>query len=162
MFSLNKKDWLFSGITGAILIGMIASNIYLMIILLSMRTLQILIYGIILMIILFIINNYHYRNILERDIKQTSWIKNNILFWMMTDLHTIIIISRYIIPSEKQGGILPEALFLLNLLLIYPVYKSHQLTFYLKHQFIINFTLYLFTYIIISFSFIQVVIQTMQ
>jgi hypothetical protein len=43
---MSKKDWIFSGIASIILIGMIASNIWLIILGLSLRIVEIVIYSI--------------------------------------------------------------------------------------------------------------------
>jgi hypothetical protein len=80
----------------------------------------------------------------------------------MTDLHFIVVIARYILPNVRQGGLLPELLILIHIVLIFIVIISDRYTFYRKHELRLNFLLHAIVYGFITYSFIQLVIQTMQ
>ncbi len=159
---MRKEDWLFSGIASLILLGMIASNILLMTFFLSQKTLLIVLYILGIILILFWMTYYRARELKNLPVFETNWITNNLLFWVMTDFHTIIIISRYLFPNERQGGLLPELFFLIHLCFILVVLLSRKLNFRQKHQLEFNFLLHVIIYGLISYSFIQFVIQTMQ
>jgi hypothetical protein len=159
---MRKKDWIFSGVSLFILICMIASNIWLIILFLSMKISQIILYVTSILVVLVIMTYYHVRDKRTGHIEKQSWIINHLLFWLMTDLHTLIILARYILPNERQGGLLPELFFLAHLLLIFPVLFSERSTFYQKHELAFSILLHIITYSLLSYSFVQLVIQTMQ
>jgi hypothetical protein len=159
---VQKKDWLFSVVYSVVLIIMIASNLWLITLFLSMQTLLILMYVTSMIIVLYALTQFHFHNTRLDDISKKNWIKNHLLFWIMTDLHTLIIIFRYIFPNERQGGFYPELLFFIHLLLIYPVFVSYKFKFYDRHKIILNFFLHIIIYGFLSYSFIQLIIQTMQ
>jgi hypothetical protein len=159
---MSKKDWIFSGIASIILIGMIASNIWLIILGLSLRIVEIVIYSIAIILIIYGITLYRFKSIGTHEFTQQHWVKNHLLFWIMTDLHFIVVITRYILPNVRQGGLLPELLILIHIVLIFIVIISDRYTFYRKHELGLNFLLHAIVYGFISYSFIQLVVQTMQ
>jgi hypothetical protein len=158
---LQKNDWLFSGIAALILIVLIASNLWLMTMFLSMRILHIFIYIAGVIIILLTMTHISIYALGTRKFIQKDWIRNHLLFWIMTDLHTIIMIARYVHPNHRQGGLIPELFFLMHVFLIIPVYFSDRTIYYQKHELGLSFILHLSIYTLLSYSFIQLVIQTM-
>jgi len=159
---MQKKDWIYSGIISLILLCMIASNIMLMVFFLSRQTFLIILYAIGIILILFLMTYYRVRELKNRLVYEPNWISSNLLFWVMTDFHTIIIIMRYLFPDERQGGLLPELFFLIHLFFILIIFLTNKSSTRQKHQLEFNFLLHIIIYGLLSFSFIQFVIQTMQ
>jgi hypothetical protein len=159
---MKKNDWIFSGVVGLILLIMTLSNIWLMTLFLGMRILYMFIYVAGIIVILLTMTHYSVHQMGERAFSQTHWIQNHLIFWILTDLHTIIMLARYLLPNERQGGLLPELFFLIHLLWMIPVFFSYKSRFYQKHELGLSFCLHVLIYGLLSYSFIQVVIQTMQ
>lgn len=162
VLNMRKNDWIFSGIVALVFIIMIASNLWLMTMFLSMKILHMFIYFAFIVIILMTMTHISIHQMGNREFKKKDWIKNHLLFWIMTDLHTIIMMARYIHPNVRQGGLIPELLFLIHVLMIIPVYLSYRVTYYQKHELGLSLILHIAIYAMLSFSFIQLVIQTMQ
>jgi len=118
VFYTRKQDWIFSAIVAIILIGMISSNIWLLILLLSLRIVEIVIYCSVLIPMVYGMTLYRFKSIGAQELSQQHWIQHHLIFWIMTDLHFIVVITRYILPNMRQGGLLPESLLFIYLLLI--------------------------------------------
>ncbi len=159
---MKKNDWIFSGIVGTLLIIMVLSNIYLLTLFLGLKILYIFIYVAGMAVILLTMTHYSVHQMGNHEVIKSNWIKNHLIFWMMTDIHTLIMIARYVFPKERQGGYFPELLYVIHLLIIIPVYFSYRSHFYKKYEVGISFCLHALIYTILSYNFIQFIIQTMQ
>lgn len=159
---MNKKDWFYSGIIAISLILLITSNIALIFMLLRGSYVGMVFYGLGIAILLFGLTQRFYVKWGYSINKDDHWIKNHLIFWIMTDLHTLIMLARYLHPKNRTDGFIPELLFGLHLLCIVPVYFSKRWSWYKKHELILNMILHGIIYIMMSYNFIQFIIQTMQ
>lgn len=94
--------------------------------------------------------------------QEIHWIKNHLISWILTDYHFLILLARYLHPKDRPNGWIPELLFGIHLILILPVYLSQQWAWFKKHELLWNIILHVIIYTMISYNFIQFVIQTMQ
>jgi len=159
---MKKRDWLYAGIASLILMMMLLSNIWLMIILLSRNIVFFVLYTMMLFIILFFLTFYRIRMLEFSEKKSNHWINDNLLLWMLTDFHALTLLLRYIIPGEQQGTFLPEVFFLIHLFLVLIVLYASRALLYQKHRLLITYIAHILLYGLLSYSFIQLIIQTMQ
>lgn len=159
---MNKKDWFYSGIIAISLLLLIISNIALIFMLLRGSYVGMVLYGLGIAILLFGLTQRFYTKWGYSINKDNRWIKNHLIFWIMIDYYTLIMIARYVFPKERTNGFIPELLFIINLALIIPVYFLNRWPWYKKHEFLMSIILHLVTYTMLSYTFIQFVIQTMQ
>lgn len=159
---LRKNDWIFSALISIILIMMILSNIGFIDLLMNMKVLYMFIYVAMIVVVLLTMTHISIHQMGYRVVSKSNWIQNHLIFWIMADLHTIIMIARYVIPFERTGGLLSELFLLIHLFMMIPVYFSYKSTFYQKHEVGLSFSLHVIIYTLISFSFIQLMFQIMQ
>ena len=159
---MNKKDWFYSGIIAISLLLLIISNIELIILMLSRSYVWALFYGLGIAILLFVLTKLSLTRWGYSTNQKPSWIKHHLIFWIMTDYHALIMIARYVFPKDRTHGFIPELLLGIHLALIIPVYFLGRWPWYKKHEFLVNIILHLVTYTMLSYTFIQFVIQTMQ
>lgn len=158
---MRKKDWIYALAVAGILMLMLISNIGLLMLLLSRSIIYAILYVGGMALILMTLTHMSIESFGYTVNKGNSWIKNHLVFWIMTDLHTLTMLARYLFPKERQGGWVPEVLFLIHLMLMVPVFLSERFAWYRKHELGIQAFLHLITYTMLSYSFIQFVIQTM-
>ncbi len=159
---MNKKDWFYSGIIAISLLLLVISNIELIILMLSRSYGWAVLYGLGIAILLFILTKFSLTRWGYSVNKDNHWIKNHLIFWIMTDYHALIMIARYAFPKDRTNGFIPDLLLGIHLALIIPVYFLNRWPWYKKHEFLVNIILHLVTYTMLSYTFIQFVIQTMQ
>ena len=158
---MNRKDWFYSGIIAIFLLLMILSNIALIFMLLRGSYVWMILYGLSIAILLFGLTHRFYKKWGFSINQNVNWIKNHLIFWIMTDYMTLFMVARYIYPKERTNGFIPELIFGIHLLLIIPVYFSEKWSWYKKHELLLNLVLHTITYIMLSFNFIYFIIQTM-
>lgn len=158
---MRKQDWIFSGVSSIVLIGMIASNYLLLRMIFDMRNTELIVYLAGIALIMLTMTHVNVYAMGEREITQKNWINNHLLFWIMLDMHTLILVARYILPNDRQSGLLPELYYLVHLSLSVPVYFAYKSEFYKKHELILSFGLHLIVYGFLSYTFIQNIIQVL-
>lgn len=158
---MQKKDWIYSLVVACILVLMILSNIGLILLLLSRSTIYVILYVGGILLIMILLTYFSIKVLGYSARKEIHWLKNHLVFWIMTDLHALIMFARYVFSKERQGGLIPVVLFLIHLMLVIPVFLSERWAWYKKHEFTIQAFLHLITYTMLSYTFIQFVIQTM-
>jgi hypothetical protein len=93
---MNRKDWFYSGIIAGLLLLMIISNIALIFLMLSQSYLWIVLYGIgIAILFVGLIHRFYTRwgYLMNQGI---HWIKNHLIFWILTDYYFLILLARYL------------------------------------------------------------------
>ena len=157
-----KKDWLFAGLASLIIMVMILTNIWVMMMILSKDILLMVFYAIAIITVIFFLTRFRLRTLEPDETYQPHWINDHLLLWMMTDFHAIVLLLRYVLSSERQGNNLPEFFFVGHLVFVGLVLCINKTKFYQTYKLLLNFLIHLIIYSLLSYSFIQLVIQTMQ
>lgn len=159
---MNKYDWRHALSFAFFLLLMIAGNILIVFWLLSSYFVLIGIY-IAFVILVMIGATYLSINYFGYTVNRNPhWIKNHFLFWVMLDYHALLVITRYMFPKDRTYGFLPEIVFLIQLLLMIPVFLSERWVWYRKNEFYIQSLINVIAFGLVSYQFIAFIVQTMQ